>query len=266
MAKEQSNLPGVFTAKKKDGTIYYRASLTFKRRHISLGSFSCADDASRAYKEGATLLSTATTILEYTSNASLSFEKWVILINFRDNGFYFATPIYARPKMFYYYLSPSEILKFDSDELFYYASHKISRRGGHLYLADYGSQITLPSRYGIKPYAVLNKDYRFRNGDTYDFRSGNVEILSAYHGVTAYVKNGVNLYIAKIHVRGDYKIGAFHTMEEAAIAYNKAVDTLKANGCKKAYPTNYIDDIRPSEYANIYAAVQLPASIQMLTF
>ena len=52
MAKEQSNLPGVFTAKKKDGTIYYRASLTFKRRHISLGSFSCADDASRAYKEG----------------------------------------------------------------------------------------------------------------------------------------------------------------------------------------------------------------------
>ena len=31
-------LTGVFTAKKKDGTIYFRASLTYRNKHISLGS------------------------------------------------------------------------------------------------------------------------------------------------------------------------------------------------------------------------------------
>ena len=33
---------GVFRAGKKDGTVYYRASLTKNGKHISLGSFSDA--------------------------------------------------------------------------------------------------------------------------------------------------------------------------------------------------------------------------------
>ena len=31
---------GVYTATKKDGTLYYRSSITFQNKHISLGSFS----------------------------------------------------------------------------------------------------------------------------------------------------------------------------------------------------------------------------------
>ena len=31
---------GVYTAYKKDGTVYYRSSITHKNKHISLGSFS----------------------------------------------------------------------------------------------------------------------------------------------------------------------------------------------------------------------------------
>ena len=45
-------LPGVFSATKKDGTIYYRASLTYKTKHISLGSFPTEELAADAYLEG----------------------------------------------------------------------------------------------------------------------------------------------------------------------------------------------------------------------
>ena len=34
-----------------------------------------------------------------------------------------------------YYLSPSHVLKFDPDDLFYYSSHKIMRRGNHYFVA-----------------------------------------------------------------------------------------------------------------------------------
>ena len=40
---------GVFRAGKKDGTVYYRASLTKNGKHISLGSFPDALQAHRAY-------------------------------------------------------------------------------------------------------------------------------------------------------------------------------------------------------------------------
>ena len=40
---------GVFRAVKKDGTVYYRASLTRHGKHISLGSYAVAEDAHKAY-------------------------------------------------------------------------------------------------------------------------------------------------------------------------------------------------------------------------
>ena len=48
---------GVFRAEKKDGTVYYRASLTKNGKHISLGSFPDALQAHRAYEQGLLLLS-----------------------------------------------------------------------------------------------------------------------------------------------------------------------------------------------------------------
>ena len=40
--------PGVYIAKKKDGTIYYRSSFTYKSKHISLGSFATEKEAHKA--------------------------------------------------------------------------------------------------------------------------------------------------------------------------------------------------------------------------
>ena len=52
----EQNLPGVFTARKKDGTLYYRASITHKKKHISLGSYKTPFMAYAAYLEGISLL------------------------------------------------------------------------------------------------------------------------------------------------------------------------------------------------------------------
>ena len=90
---------------------------------------------------------------------SLPFEKVVILINYRDNNIYIKNPIYLFNNYFVYYLNQSTILKFDKDDLFYYSSHKIQYRGGHLFVSDYGMQYNILNRYGIKPYAVKGKDY-----------------------------------------------------------------------------------------------------------
>ena len=53
------SLPGSFQATKKDGTIYYRSSITYKNKHISLGSFSTDQEAHLAYVEANTILSKA---------------------------------------------------------------------------------------------------------------------------------------------------------------------------------------------------------------
>ena len=47
---------GVYSAKKKDGTVYYRANITYQTKHISLGSFSSEEDAHSAYLEACNLL------------------------------------------------------------------------------------------------------------------------------------------------------------------------------------------------------------------
>lgn len=263
----KTSLSGVSPAKRKDGSIYYRSSITVKGKHISLGSFLSAQDANKAYLEAGQLLSDSSyQITSYHQDITLGFEKWVSLINLRDNKIYIANPIYIRPKMFYYYLSPEEILKFDVDDLFYYSSHKIMKRGGHLFVADYGMQVNLASRYGIKNHAVEGKDYRFRNGDNLDFRYANIEILNTYQGVTVIQKGLQKEYKAAINVPGLYVIGHFDTVIKAAIAYNKAADILREHGCRKQFSVNYIDSISAREYAEIYSAIPIPQKIQDLQF
>ena len=48
--------PGVYSAQKKDGSTYYRASITFRMKHISLGSFPTSELAGRAYRDALLLL------------------------------------------------------------------------------------------------------------------------------------------------------------------------------------------------------------------
>ena len=255
-------MKGVYKAQKKDGSIYCRASFTYKNKHISLGSFDTESEAGRAYAEAGRLVGdTGITIDDYTENSALAFEKWVIIINFRDNGLYFPTPIYARPKFFYYYLSPAYVLKFDIDDLFYFSSHKIMKRQGHLFVADYGMQVSILSRYDIKSFAVAGRDYVFLNGDDTDFRRQNLKIINRYQGVYATTSRGRTKYKAKINVPGYYVIGTYHSETEAAIAYNKAIDILKGNGVNRNYTPNYVDSLSPSAYADIYSKLKISDKI-----
>lgn len=259
----ESNLEGVYTATKKSGETYYRSSITYRRKHISLGSYHNELLAHLAYRAAFGILAENSTITleDYQPTGVLSFEKWVILINFRDNGIYLGNPIYVRPKFFYYYLSPEHILKFDSDDLFYYSSHKIMCRGNHYFVADYGMQVSIVSRYGIKSYGVSGVDYLFRNGDSTDFRRENLEILNTYHGVRTMHKNGICQYAVRIHINGYYRVGVYADMTEAAIAYNKAVDILHRNGLKKNFSMNYVDSVSPSQYAEIYSNLKISQKI-----
>ena len=193
-------LAGVYIAKKKDNSTYYRSSLTYRNKHISLGSFPTELQAHKAYLCALALLESDIAVDEAIQNTQLlSFDKVVMLINFRDNCMYIPTPIYLRKNYFSYYLEAGRELKFDIDDLFYYSSHKILRRQGHLYVNDYGMQITLLSRYGIKSHAVRDRDYCFVNGDTNDFRYSNIEVINPYFGVTRFIKNGIFRYRVRIH-------------------------------------------------------------------
>lgn len=263
-----SHLEGVFPATKKDGSVYYRSSLTHFRKHISLGSYAAPDLAHRAYLEACLVLRSSTPLspADYNARQVLPFEKWIILLNLKNNGVYFSTPIYVRPHFFYYYYSQEHILKFDIDDLFYYASHKIMKRGGHYFVADFGMQVNILNRYGIKNYAVCGRDYQFRNQDNTDFRRENLVILNKYHGVLVLSEKQNTLYRARIHINGNYIIGTYKTMEEAAIAYNKAIDILKHNGCKKNYAPNYIEQITAGAYADIYTRLPISEKITALTF
>lgn len=261
------NLPGVFTATNTNGIQYYRSSITYQRKHISLGSFTTQELANKAYLKASSLL-TDSDFLHYTvedhklSGFPLSFDKWVMLINLRDNGMYCRNPIYLKHKYFIYYLDIHTPLKFDVDDLFYYMKHKIMRRGGHLFVSEYGMQVNILSRYGIKNYAVAGRDFRYVNGDSLDYRYRNIHVLSRYHGVIKDTCKGRDIYLAKIHIKGDIIIGRYTTEVEAGIAYNKAASLLKSFGVNKDFPENYIDELNEIEYAKIFNSVRISKRIR----
>lgn len=255
---------GVYRAQRKDSTIYYRSSITYKNKHISLGSYPCQDLAHEAYKMASQVLyNNIYTIEKYhKGHNSLSFHKWVVLINYRDNGVYIKNPIYMKNRYFIYYMNREKILKFDVDDLFYYSTHKIMCRGGHLFVSDYGMQVNILSRYGIKNYAVAGRDYRFVNGDDTDYRYGNIEIINKYHGVSRIEKKGHVMYTTKIHVNGDTIVGRYSSEIEAAIAYNKAANLLLEQGVRKNFIENYIYEVNEIEYARIYHRIRISKNIR----
>ncbi len=270
-------LPGVYTAVRKNGTLYYRSSINYHSKHISLGSFPTEGEAARAYREASFLLSDASVTIHNVFDgilscpddtktekntktagmSALSPEKAVILLNFRDNGLYIKNPIYLRKGYFSYFLSPSIELKFDIDDLFYYSSHKIQKRQGYLFVSDYGTQYSILGRCGIRPYAVAGRDYEFANGDPFDFRYSNMIIRTRFHGVVLIRQKGKERYRARIHINGTYIVGTYESEEKAAVAYNKAADLAKAAGIRKNFPENYVDAFSPKEYAQLYTELKL---------
>ncbi len=254
---------GVYPAQKKDGTLCWRASVTHKGKHISLGSFDDETAAERAYQEACVVLrggadKALPEISDYREGTcAMPFSKWVALINFRDNGIWCRGPIYLRKGYFEYYLSATEDYRFGPDDLFYYTHHTIQKRGGHLFVADYGMQVSVLSRYGVRPYSVPGRDHYFKNGDDHDYRPGNLVVVNRYMGVQqeSLRKN----FVARINM-GSGKtvvVGHYDTEEEAAIAYNKAVDVLKAAGSDRAYEKNYLDDVSPAKYIVLYNNIKI---------
>ncbi len=252
------NKTGVFVAKKKNGTLYYRASFTHNGKHISLGSYSTEQEAHQAYLDAKKIVASTDIMLnDYYKCKNISHDKFISLINFRDNGIYISTPIYIRKQYFEYYLDKKTVLKFDRDDLFFYASHKIQKRGGYLFVCDYGSQYKILSRLGIKPFAVYGRDYIMANGDQNDFRYSNIKIINNFTGVRTETKNGITSYAVYIHINGDYLVGKYDSEIKAAVAYNKAADTLNSLGFEKAYLRNYISSLKSHEYKELYNSLKI---------
>lgn len=248
-----SNIQGIYTTTLKNGDVSYRVSTTHQSKHISLGSFSDVNVAQKVYHESRLILSDLSINIDsYNDNFSINHDKFIILLNFRDNNIYFGTPIYLRHNYFEYYLSEKEILKFDRDDLFFYARHKIGKKGGYLYISNYGSQYKILSRYGVRPFAVYGRDYIMVNSDKNDFRYSNIKILNNYMGVQKKEKKGIIYYETLIHINGNYIVGRYDCEIEAAVAYNKAADTLHALGHEKKYIKNYIVSLSSDEYKEMY--------------
>ena len=92
-------LPGVYIDKKKNGDLNYRASITIDKKHISLGSYTSEIQASAAYSLAKKIMSdTSYSCLNYQESSPLKYDKYVSLINLRDNHLYFANPIYIRKR------------------------------------------------------------------------------------------------------------------------------------------------------------------------
>ncbi|MBQ1547180.1 MAG: hypothetical protein IIZ61_02195 [Lachnospiraceae bacterium] len=254
--------PGVFEAKKKNGDTYYRTGITYRGKHVSLGSFDTEKEAGKAYLDAKKIYEDSGKKINLTNyhnlKTPLSHDKIITILNHRDNKMYIKTPIYLRTGYFSYFLDKNTELKFDNDDLFYYSSHRILRRQGHLYVNDYGMQYSILQRFGIKSFGVSGKDYTFANGDDTDYRYQNVIVINRYHGVTKIDINGMEIHETKIHLNGDFLIGRFKSDSVAAVAYNKAVDFAKDHGYKKQFIQNYVIDYSPKEYADVYTEVELP--------
>lgn len=258
-----AGISGVSKSVKKDGSVYYRASITAQSKHISLGSYDTENAAGAAYQEACLILREGRYTLEdYNSSFSLDFSKFVILLNYRNSGIYFKTPIYLQPRYFYYYLSPARRLTFDREDLFFYANHKIQTRGGYYFVCDYGSQYSILSRYGIKNYAKKGIDYIFVNQDECDYRYENIKVINEYMGVTECMDGTHTYYKCIIHINGNTLVGRYPDRITAAIAYNKAADTLAARGLSRHYIKNYITTYSTEQYLNVYSNVKISSKIE----
>jgi len=253
---------GVYVTQKKNGEPSFRASITYRNKHIALGSFKTYEEAAKVYKIAALLIrDNDRSIEDYKKSWPISFDKVVVLINFRDNGLYTSNPMYVRKNYISYFLDSETELKFSKDDLFYYMTHRILKRGGHLYVNDFGMQLSLQTRYGIKKYAVPGRDYVFVNGDIYDYRYENITVLNMYNGVIYRDGEHKKGYMSKIHDRSDIVIGYYDDAIKAAIAYNKAIDILHKNGIDKNYEPNYIEGLSPRAYAEIYTQIPVSRSV-----
>ena len=138
------------------------------------------------------------------------------------------------------------------------------QRGRHFFVADYGMQVNILSRFGIRNHSVAGRDYVFINGDKRDFRYSNIQVINRFSGVRRMENNGSYYYETRIHVKSEYLVGRYETEEEAAVAYNKAASILITKGYIKEYPVNYIEYLTGTEYQSLYKHVSVSDTIRNL--
>ena len=79
---------GVYIAKKKDNTEYYRVSFTFKNKHISLGSFDDIKKAEKVYKNAVAIINNSSEYMvnpelhttTYNASLAIPFDKFIRII------------------------------------------------------------------------------------------------------------------------------------------------------------------------------------------
>lgn len=135
------------------------------------------------------------------------------------------------------------------------------RRGNHLFVTEYGMQVNIASRYGIRNFARPDIDFCFVNGNNRDFRYENIKILNPYQGVTIEKDKGKVRYATRIHINGNFTVGRYNTIEEAAVAYNKAADILENKGVTKHFERNYIEEMPAKEYIRLYNSANISDKI-----
>lgn len=228
----------------------------FKRKKIYIGIFESEETAQSAYAYCHQLLHTNVLPQPFLPQY-ITFKKYITLINLRDHGVWINQPIYLYDTYFQYFLSANLILTFDLKDLFFFSTSKIYKRGNYLFTTNRHSQCSILTRFGLPAKSIYGRDYLFANKNRYDFRRSNLIILNHYRGVSCKEKHGQLLYTTKIYHGRSLLVGHYDSEVVAAIAYNKAFDTLIALGVFRDYTPNTIPYLTQSEYQSIYNQISL---------
>ncbi|MGL4738283.1 MAG: hypothetical protein ACRCW2_12610 [Cellulosilyticaceae bacterium] len=233
-------------------TVYY----LYKSKKIYIGIFVSELQAQKAYDYCHHILDHTLTLEDFIPGI-IDFKKWISLINLRDHGVWINQPIYLYETFFKYFLEEKIVLTFDLKDLFFFSTSKISKRGNYLFTTNRHSQSSILTRFGLPPKSTYGKDYEFANGDRYDFRRTNLIIHTHYQGVSCKRSTNKCLYTTRIYHHKPIVVGHYESEVTAAIAYNKAIDTLMTMGVSREYTPNTIPYLTHSEYQAIYEGIRL---------
>ena len=236
----------------------YRVYYLYKTKKIYIGLYNTYEEALWAYEFVEKLFTSDLSLNEYSNSCPIPFEKFVACINFRVTHMYFKTPIYVYTDHFKYYLTPDLWLTFDLKDLLYFSTKRIHKRGDYLYTYIGDHQENILKRFGFNRPMTYLKDYTFLNGNRYDFRRKNIQVINHYYGVSLETKYNKPTYVTRITLnKGTLVVGHYTSDMLAAIAYNKAVDLVTASLKEHNYPKNTFPFLTRQEYENLYLSLPI---------
>lgn len=242
--------------KQSGDTVKYRVYYMYQSKKIYIGIYETSEKAQEVYAWVDTKMSSGFSLEDYLGSP-IAFDKFITLLNFKNNGAYFSVPIYIFPDHFKYYLSEDFYMIFSLKDLFFISNYKIHKRGQYLYINIGTRQENLLKRFGISNHATYGVDYLMHNGNRYDLRRENIHILNHYKGVQYEDKYHTKTYVARIRTTQYLVIGHYDSELLAAIAYNKAVDYLEKSSSSCSYEKNEFPFLTRQEYQSLYDKVEV---------